>query len=397
MQRTLLSPIPSDIGPLEENIAALVRPTYVRATAHAPLLREHTPSSWPYVDGRGPAILPVEKLVEETELASPGQFVDGSITNQAGTRTYKLYVPSCYDGQPLPLVVMLHGCKQDPDDFALGTRMNTVAEVRQCLVLYPEQLKTANNAKCWSWFSAADQERERGEPSLIADMTREIIGTYNVDESMVYVAGLSAGGAMAVIMANTYPDIFAAAAVHSGMPYNAAKSLFSALSAMKIGPRRREYDQPAPKTEGDAPAVPMIVFHGDADRVVHPMNGEQVVREAVATLGTGAPGAEIDPVAVVSVVELDLPERRSYTHTVYQDESGRNVAEQWVIHGSGHAWSGGSSDGSFTDPDGPDATHEMMRFFYEQKLSQPETGSPVPVRPGEGPSPQGNTFPCQPQ
>jgi hypothetical protein len=117
----------------------------------------------------------------------------------------------------------------------------------------------------------------------------------------------------------------------------------------------------------------------------------------VATLGTGTPGAETDPVAVVNVVELDLPERRSYTHTVYQDESGRNVAEQWVIHGSGHAWSGGSSDGSFTDPDGPDATHEMMRFFYEQKLSQPETGSPVPVRLGEGPSPQGNTFPCQPQ
>jgi poly(hydroxyalkanoate) depolymerase family esterase len=328
------------------------------------------PASWPYmnaeaVNDEAVAEMPQEKTLEIIDQSRGGQFVAGSVTNPAGTRNYKLYIPSSYDGQPLPLVVMLHGCKQDPDDFAAGTRMNTMAEEKQCFVLYPAQSGTANDPKCWSWFSATDQMRERGEPSLIADMTREIMRDYHVDESMVYVAGLSAGGAMAVIMATEYPEIFAAAAVHSGMPYNAARSLFSALSAMKIGPRRRWYDF-APRSEGTAPAVPMIVFHGDADTVVHPINGEHVVRQAVA----GASGAESDPVKVTSLFERDAPERRSYTRTVYQDETMRNMAEQWVIHGSGHAWSGGCSDGSYTDPNGPDATREMMRFFFENKVSK---------------------------
>lgn len=365
-QHALQSTMPFASGRMPGHHAPLAGRAVPANTAGAelsfPVSREprRIASSWPYPM----EAVPAEQAPAKASQPGPGQFVEGSVTNQAGTRNYKLYIPSCYSDRPLPLVVMLHGCKQDPDDFAAGTRMNAIAEEKQCLVLYPAQLKTANNPKCWSWFSAADQQRERGEPSLIADMTREIMRHYHVDKSRVYVAGLSAGGAMAVIMATEYPDLFAAAAVHSGMPYNAAKSLFSALSAMKNGPRRRWYDVPA-KSDGEAPTVPMIVFHGDADTVVHPINGEHVIKQAVA----GTSGAEGDPVTVTSFVEHDGPERRSYTRTIYHDESGRNMAEQWVIHGSGHAWSGGCSDGSYTDPNGPDATNEMMRFFYDRTLS----------------------------
>jgi poly(hydroxyalkanoate) depolymerase family esterase len=318
-----------------------------------PASGQRTTDSWPYL------ATAAEVTLSEAQPEG-GRFIDGSITNLAGTRDYKLYIPSCYRGQSLPLVVMLHGCKQDPDDFAAGTRMNAMAEEKQCFVLYPAQSKIANSPKCWSWFNAVDQERERGEPSMIADMTREIIRSYQIEASMVYVAGLSAGGAMAVIMATEYPDIFAAAAVHSGMPYNAARNLFSALSAMKHGPQRRWYDQFGNKPESQAPAVPMIVFHGDADTVVHPRNGEQVIKEAVA----GTLCAETE-----ALVDCGLPERRSYTRTVYHDETGNEMAEQWVIHGSGHGWSGGCSDGSYTDPNGPDASYEMMRFFLERKLA----------------------------
>ncbi|MDB5729654.1 MAG: depolymerase family esterase, partial [Noviherbaspirillum sp.] len=202
--------------------------------------RRRTPQSWPYARSEGPSARFSLINLQKESMRAPGTFLEGSIINDAGQRAYKLYIPSCYRGQALPLVVMLHGCKQDPDDFAEGTRMNLVAEQKQCFVLYPAQSGAANRPKCWSWFNAADQERERGEPSLIADTVREVIRSYRIDESMVYIAGLSAGGAMAVIMATTYPEIFAAAAVHSGLPYNAATGLFSAISTMKIGPRYRD-------------------------------------------------------------------------------------------------------------------------------------------------------------
>jgi poly(hydroxyalkanoate) depolymerase family esterase len=368
MQHAWRTAVPTEAGLLLHRKATVVAPEEMTAAANdgtedAAAATHSELASWPYASSVLPVVAPT-LVEEETERAAPGEFVEGSITNDSGTRTYKLYIPASYQGQPMPLVVMLHGCKQDPDDFAAGTRMNIMAEENQCLVLYPAQSKTANSPKCWSWFNAADQERERGEPSMIADMTRRIMDAYSIDKSMVYVAGLSAGGAMAVIMANTYPDIFAAAAIHSGMPYNAARSLFSALSAMKHGPRSRWHDGLGlhQQTEETAPAVPMIVFHGDADRVVHPMNGEHVIKQAVAA------GTESDPVAVTTVVEQADPEMRSYTRTIFHDEGGRNMAEQWVIHGSGHAWSGGSSDGSFTDPNGPDATGEMMRFFYQHRL-----------------------------
>ncbi|HEV7616999.1 MAG TPA: PHB depolymerase family esterase [Burkholderiaceae bacterium] len=296
--------------------------------------------------------------------AAGGQFLSGSYSNHAGTRSYKLYVPTGYRGQPLPLVVMLHGCTQNPDDFAAGTRMNAIAEEKQCLVVYPAQSKSANGSKCWNWFNAVDQQREQGEPSIIAGITREIIKTYHVDARQVYVAGLSAGGAMAVIMGTTYPDLYAAVGIHSGLPYAAANDLSSALAAMRgsvtfPGQRSGRAMQAGSHLKG----IPVIVFHGDRDTTVHPQNAEHVVTQAVpqsadhlsgTATGNGAPGA---------VHKGQVPNGHAYTRTVHSDRSGKAIAEHWLIHGAAHAWSGGSSKGSYTDSKGPNASQEMMRFF----------------------------------
>jgi len=153
------------------------------------------------------------------------QFSEYAYTGSAGSRRYKLFVPSVYRGQPLPLVVMLHGCTQTPDDFATGTRMNILAEERGCFVAYPAQSQKANISKCWNWFKPSDQDRDQGEPAIIAGLVRELLRTYRLDPERVYVAGLSAGGAMPVILGRTYPDMFAAVGVHSGLPYAVAHDL----------------------------------------------------------------------------------------------------------------------------------------------------------------------------
>lgn len=277
------------------------------------------------------------------------QFIDGSYGNHAGTRSYKLYIPSTYHGQAMPLLVMLHGCTQDPDDFAAGTQMNAVAEEKQCFVVYPAQSQQANNHKCWNWFSALDQQRGQGEPSIIAGIAQQVIAGYPVDERRVYVAGLSAGGAMAVIAGTLYPDLFAAVGVHSGLPYASAQDLPSALSAMQRGAPGNQA-QPA----GGA-SRPIIVFHGDKDHTVHPRNGEQVMEQQLRALG-----------AVQSETEADagsVPNGHSYTVTTHRQRDGTPLGEHWVVHGAGHAWSGGSAAGSYTDGKGPDASREMMRFF----------------------------------
>jgi poly(hydroxyalkanoate) depolymerase family esterase len=273
----------------------------------------------------------------------PGKFIDGSHTNAAGTRTFKLYVPSAYTGQPLPLVVMLHGCTQDPDDFATGTQMNALAEEMQCLVVYPAQSQQANISRCWNWFSAVDQQRDQGEPSIIAGITRDVMGSHAVDPAQVYVAGLSAGGAMATIMGTLYPDLYAAVGVHSGLPFASAHDLPSALAAMKGNFGR----SPAP-----GKAIPIIVFHGDRDTTVHPANGDELIAR-------GASHVSKD----IVVEPGRVPDGHAYTRTMHQRADGKLQAEQWLIHGAGHAWSGGSARGSYTDGKGPDASREMMRFF----------------------------------
>lgn len=288
---------------------------------------------------------------KQAPVPEGAQFVSGSYTNHAGTRSYKLYIPSSYHGQAMPLLVMLHGCTQDPDDFAAGTQMNAVAEEKQCFVVYPAQSQQANNHKCWNWFNALDQQRGQGEPSIIAGIAQQVIAEYPVDERQVYVAGLSAGGAMAVIVGTLYPDLFAAVGVHSGLPYASAQDLPSALSAMKRGASGNVAK--APHAEGASP--PIIVFHGDQDHTVHPRNGEQVIEQKLRAHGAMQARAEADAGSV--------PNGHRYTVTTHRHEDGTPLGEHWVVHGAGHAWSGGSAAGSYTDGKGPDASREMMRFF----------------------------------
>ncbi|PYI88761.1 MAG: hypothetical protein DME26_02845, partial [Verrucomicrobia bacterium] len=216
------------------------------------------------------------------EIAPP--FYQRSYTNHAGTRDYKLFLPSVYHGQPLPLIIMLHGCNQTADDFAVGTRMNVLAEARGCCVAYPMQPPSANWLKCWHWFCHSDQQRGQGEPSIIAGLTREVVRSYGLDRNRVYVAGLSAGGAMAVILGRTYPDLFAAVGVHSGLPYGIAHDLPSAFAAMNRG---SAIDAGCPQEGGlqppfALPAIPTIVFHGYRDTTVHPSNGKEVAAQSAA-------------------------------------------------------------------------------------------------------------------
>ena len=291
-----------------------------------------------------------------------GQFLTKSFSNQAGSRTYKLYVPSQYRGQPLPLIVMLHGCTQSPDDFAAGTRMNLRAEEHNCFVVYPEQAASANISKCWNWFRPGDQIRGQGEPALIAGLTRQVMSDYSVDEERVYAAGLSAGAAAAAVLAAAYPDLYAAIGVHSGLACGAASDVPSAFAAMRRSrpAARRRSGGKSSGRGGYSRIVPAIVFHGDQDTTVHPNNGDQVIAQL----------REMSDTAVKMTVEDGrVPGGRAYTRTVHRDAAGHSIFEQWVIHGAGHAWSGGSLTGSYTDPQGPDATREMLRFFLDHPFS----------------------------
>jgi poly(hydroxyalkanoate) depolymerase family esterase len=287
-----------------------------------------------------------------TDIVPEGaKFIENAYTNQAGSRFYKLFVPSGYNqGQPLPLVVMLHGCTQSPDDFAAGTRMNFIAEEQNCLVVYPAQRSDANPSKCWNWFRSADQQRGAGEPSLIAGITRQVMQDYSVDPKRVFVAGLSAGGAAAAIMGATHSDLYAAVGIHSGLAYGAATDMPSAFAAMRHGGRAARQAIP------DGQAVPAIIFHGDSDATVHPDNGVQVVEQAIGAARTQK-----------RVHRGQIPGGLGYTRTTYVDGE-RDILEHWDIHGAGHAWSGGSPAGSYTDQRGPDATREMLRFFLEHSL-----------------------------
>jgi poly(hydroxyalkanoate) depolymerase family esterase len=294
---------------------------------------------------------PMEKLGAVYGLAleplpSGASFNMHSVGNAAGTMRYKLYVPSGHTGQALPLIVMLHGCTQSPDDFAAGTRMNKLAEELLFLVAYPEQTKAANASKCWNWFKPGDQQRGRGEPSLIASITRQIISEFSVDPGRVFVAGLSAGGAAAAIMGHEYPDLYRGVGVHSGLACGSAKDMPSAFAAMRCAPKG--------KVRRSKFAIPTIVFHGDGDKTVSPANADQVVEQFKSdanTVGNISHGLSAGGIA--------------FTRRVETNDAGDAVLEWWTLHGAGHAWSGGSRRGSYTDPRGPDASREMVRFFLQ--------------------------------
>jgi poly(hydroxyalkanoate) depolymerase family esterase len=326
----------------------------------------HAPNATPATDtGAEIQVLPhaatPSKLLRKAllpfgETGRSKKFLDCTFTNQAGSRPYKLYVPSGYHGQPVPLIVMMHGCTQSPEDFAAGTRMNIVAEEQDFLVAYPAQTSAANMQKCWNWFRTADQQRDAGEPSLIAGITREIMRGYAVDRQRIYIAGLSAGGAASAIMGQTYPDLYAAIGVHSGLACGAARDMPSAFAAMKNG----NSTEPTPKhghsAAGAQRIVPAIVFHGDRDTTVNPGNADAVVAQAARAASLTR-----------SIEKGQVPGGLGYTRSVYSTAGGDSVVEQWLVHGAGHAWSGGSPAGSFTLPRGPNATREMVRFFLENR------------------------------
>ncbi|GAA5237164.1 PHB depolymerase family esterase [Verticiella sediminum] len=280
---------------------------------------------------------------------SGDMFIAGSFRNSAGQRSYKLYVPPNAGDRPLPLIVMLHGCTQDADDFAAGTAMNNAARAQGFYVLYPVQSRETNPQKCWNWFKHNHQQQGRGEPAILAGMTRSVIETHAIDTQRVYVAGLSAGGAMAAILANAYPGLYAAAGVHSGLAPGVASDLPSALSAMKGAGGR------TPMQAGSG--MPTIVFHGDRDAIVHPSNAHGV---AAASAGSSA--------HVESRRVPGMNNKRHSTRHMYRNPAGDIIAERWEVHGAGHAWAGGTESGSYTDRAGPDATAEMVRFFFERAL-----------------------------
>ena len=348
-------------GKLTEALAAL--------TAEVPALRDIKPlSGWP----ERTRLLPVDGGSLKSALdaglgalgrlgtpaglkqggaASPAvpegaRFLERSFAGASGQLTYKLYVPSRGGTAPLPLVVMLHGCTQSPDDFAAGTRMNQWAEQEGFLVAYPAQSRTANAQKCWNWFRTVDQGRS-GEPALIVGMVNEIARDEAVDPTRIYVAGLSAGGAAAAVLGQNYPEIFAAVGVHSGLACGAAADMASAFAAMRSGAIG------VPTGAG----VPTIVFHGDHDSTVAPINGAQVLAQAEGKAPLTA-----------QVENGRSPGGVGYTRTLQTDADGRPVSEHWVLHGAGHAWAGGDPAGSYTDPRGPDATAAMLRFFNHHKV-----------------------------
>lgn len=325
--------------------------------------------------------------------ASSGTFTQYTYNGSAGSRPYYVYTPANYQvGTAVPLIVMLHGCTQTPTDFAAGTQMNALADQDQFIVVYPQQTSTYNSLSCWNWFQPADQARGSGEPAIIAGIVQTVEQTtsqWTIDTNRVYVAGMSAGAAMAVIMAATYPDIFAAMGSESGLEYKAATSQTAATTAQSQGgPDPTQQGQAAYNAMGSAArVVPTIVFQGQSDYIVYPINGDQIVQQWMETdhlASSGTYNASFSSPTTTTNGQVPGSGGHSYTVQTWNDNNGTEIEEYWKINGMGHAWSGGSSSGSYTDPNGPSATNAMYTFFMNHPM-HPGTRTPTPT-PGTTPT-----------
>jgi len=291
-------------------------------------------------------------------------------TDSVGDNPYFVYTPETYRVEaPVPLFVMLHGCTQTALDFATGTSMNQLAEKQGFIVMYPQQTTKYNQGLCWNWFLPSNQQRGSGEPASIVGMIQSLqlnTANWTIDPNRIYVTGISAGAAMSVILGATYPDVFAAIGVHSGLEYQAATNLVQAAKVMHRG-------GPDPLRQGSVAytamsnhsrVVPTIVFHGTADTIVAPLNGDQVVQQWIQTdyLASDKTYA-VDYHHPSSIATGQVPGGYSYLTAVWNAPSGEAVQAYWKIDGMGHAWSGGNPASSYTDPRGPDATVAMYDFF----------------------------------
>jgi poly(hydroxyalkanoate) depolymerase family esterase len=332
--------------------------TYRRLHSREDNMIDLTAGTWPFFSWSPLAFLPANPSESCVQRAAQGEFISGNFNSGTDSLRYKLYIPSSYCGEPLPLVVMLHGCGQDADDFALGTGMNALAEQARCMVLYPEQSPQASWNRCWHWYDEAHHGRDEGEPALIAGLTQCIISEYAIERARVSVAGLSSGGAMAVILGRTYPDLFKAVGCHSGLAHGSATDTLSAMTVMRDG-----VDVSALKQAIPGAPIPMIVFHGDVDNTVHQKNSAVVVHQAIECYMAQAPG---EPRETIVCEQTGENSGRHFTRHTHRAETGDVIAEHWTIHGAGHAWSGGNLHGTYTDTRGPDASKEMLRFFLNQ-------------------------------
>lgn len=316
---------------------------WTEGDAHAPPLPN------PLKAGAGPARAWPNALRPSTRpvpMPDGAAFRSETFTGKTGARAYRHYVPASANDGIAGIVLMLHGCTQTPEDFAIGTKMNALAEAHRLVVIYPEQSRGANAQTCWNWFSKGDQRRDRGKPEILAGITRKVMAEHSVTAGRVFVAGLSAGAAMAVILGQTYPDVFAAVGAHSGLPFGAARDVPSAFAAMAGDIQGAQASTPA-----NTP--PSIIFHGSADRTVHPANGAEIARRAGNSTGAIA----------IETVTTGEAHGRGFRRTLTSYADGAVLSEYWVIDGLGHAWSGGDGAGSYADPAGPDASAEMIRFF----------------------------------
>jgi len=328
-----------------------------------------------------------------------GSWVGGTARNSSGSLEYKLWLASGYQkGKPVPLVLMLHGCMQKAEDLAAASGMNDLADKNNFLVVYPEQTAAANPLRCWNWFDPKHQSRDAGEPALIAAVIADLRASYSIEATRVYVVGISAGGAMAVVMGATYPEVFAGIGVVAGTEYKAGTTVEAGLAAMKAGgpdPNQQgllAFQAIQKSPSGPGKRVPVIAFQGTKDPYLNPINTEQVIAQWAATNDYLDDGKDNDSVNIKSPNETKgaVAGGYSYTKYLYQDSSGRLLMEKWIVEGLGHAWPGSPIANQFADPKGPNASAEMWRFFADTTVPSPQSPRTPNVKPNDAKPAGGN-------